>query len=147
MSRLGFALSMLLVVAVAGWAYNVNYETAEALKRVRALEREIAAERERLAVLDVEWARLNAPERLRRLVAEHNGRLLLMPMAPDHFGATAQVPYPPAPPGEAAPPGSAPALPDGPPLPPLPPLAADAPDGPGPLPPVGDAEHAAWRTR
>lgn len=105
MSRLGFAFSMLLVVAVAAWAYHVNYQTAEALARVRALERAIGAERERLLVLEVEWARLNAPDRLRRLVARHNGRLLLMPMAPDHFGETAAVPYPPRPPltGAASP--------------------------------------------
>ncbi|MGF1446193.1 MAG: cell division protein FtsL [Pikeienuella sp.] len=95
MSRIGFALSMLALVAVAAWAYQVNYETQEALGRVRALQSEIARERERLRVLEVEWARLNAPDRLRVLVAEHNAELLLMPMAPDHFGEVAEIPYPP----------------------------------------------------
>ncbi|MGF1503310.1 MAG: hypothetical protein ACFBSD_16010 [Paracoccaceae bacterium] len=103
MSRIGFAISMLVIVAVAAWAYHVNYQTAEALERVRELRREIAAERERLQVLQVEWAHLRAPERLKRLVAAHNGTLLLMPLAADHFGETAQIPYPPPPPPELEP--------------------------------------------
>lgn len=95
MNRIAFTLSIVFVVLAAGWAYHVNYETAEALDEVRALEREIARQEERIAVLRVEWARLNAPERLRALVGQHNDRLLLMPIASDHYGLTAQVPYPP----------------------------------------------------
>ncbi|MEM9147356.1 MAG: cell division protein FtsL [Pseudomonadota bacterium] len=95
MNRIAFTVSILAVVASAAWAYHVNYETAEALDEVRRLERAIEERRERIAVLEVEWARLNAPGRLRRLVALHNNRLLLMPIAPDHYGETAQVPYPP----------------------------------------------------
>ncbi len=98
MSRLGFALSMLALVAAAAWAYHVNYETQEALARLAKVKAEIAREEERLRVLEVEWARLTAPDRLRRLVAEHNGRLMLMPMAPDHHGEVAAIPYPPRPP-------------------------------------------------
>jgi len=96
--QLRFALSLLALVAVAAWAYNVNYRTAEALEQNRTLARAIAAERERIHVLSVEWGRLNAPDRLRRLVAGHNRTLALMPMAPDHFGDTAAIPYPPPPP-------------------------------------------------
>ncbi len=97
MSRVLFALAMLAVVATAAWAYNVNYRTAETLDRIARLEGRIEGERERIAVLAVEWARLNAPDRLRAMVSRQNDRLLLMPMAADHFGETAQVPYPPRP--------------------------------------------------
>ena len=92
MSRTAFALSMVVVLAVAAWAYHVNYRTGEALERVRALEAEIARERARLAVLEVEWAHLNAPDRLRRLLAEHNGSLALMPLRAEHFGTAGLAP-------------------------------------------------------
>lgn len=92
MSRAAFALSMLVVLAVAGWAYHVNYRTGEMLERVRALEAEIARERARLDVLRVEWAHLNRPARLRRLVAEHNDRLALMPLSAEHFATAAEAP-------------------------------------------------------
>ena len=92
MSRTAFALSMIVILAVAAWAYHVNYRTGEALAKVRALEAEIARERARIAVLEVEWAHLNRPDRLRRLLAEHNGRLALMPLAPDHFASVDLAP-------------------------------------------------------
>ena len=106
MSRLGFALAMLAVVAAAAWAYNVNYETKIALGRVDRLRAEIAAEREAVEVLRVEWAYLNAPQRLARLVALNNDRLDLVPMGPVHFDEVAAVPFPPNPspqPSEPAP--------------------------------------------
>ena len=122
MSRLGFALALLAVVAAAAWAYHVNYETKTALARVDRLHERIAAEREAVEVLRVEWAYLNAPDRLVRLVAMNNDRLDLVPMGPHHFDEVASVPFPPRPlpraPGEAAEPGSAetPAEPPEPPL-------------------------------
>lgn len=98
MSRLGFALAMLAVVAAAAWTYHVNYETKLALNRVDRLRAAIAAEREAVEVLRVEWAYLNAPDRLARLVAMNNDRLGLVPMGPSHFGEVAAVPFPPRPP-------------------------------------------------
>lgn len=95
MTRHGIALLMLSIIAIAGWAYNVNYNTKAAIERVSSLRAEIAAEREALRVLKVEWAYLNAPDRLARLVAEHNDHLQLVPMVPGAFGISAAVPFPP----------------------------------------------------
>lgn len=95
MNRTVFALSLLAVVAAAAWSYHVNYRTGAALSRVAALKAEIRAERARIGVLDVEWAHLNAPDRLRRLVAEHNATLQLMPLGPAHMGEAVMVPFPP----------------------------------------------------
>jgi hypothetical protein len=94
MKRLGFALSVLAVVASAAWAYHVNYKTKTALGRVGDLRGQIAAEREALEVLRVEWAYLNAPDRLIRLVALHNDRLGLVPMGPQRVEDVAAIPYP-----------------------------------------------------
>lgn len=112
MKRLGFALAMLAVVAAAAWAYNVNYQTKMARARVDRLHARIAAEREALEVLRVEWAYLNAPDRLARLVAQNNDRLDLVPMGPQHFGEVAAIPFPPNPPPQpsAEPERAAPAL-------------------------------------
>ena len=94
MNKLAFAGSVLAIVAVAAWAYNVNYQTTTTLGRIDALRGEIAAEREHIQVLEVEWAWLNNPDRLARLVALNADRLALAPMTPDHFGDLASVPDP-----------------------------------------------------
>jgi len=95
MNRTAFALSIIAVVAAAAWTYNVNYRTETALGRVEKLRSNIAAERESVEVLRVEWAYLNAPDRLARLVELHKYRLELEPMAPRHFDEVAVVPFPP----------------------------------------------------
>jgi len=94
MNRLGFAVSMIVVVATAAWAYNINYRTKTALGRVDTLRKQINVEREAVEVLRVEWAYLNAPDRLARLVALQNDRLVLVPLGPQHFGAVADIPFP-----------------------------------------------------
>jgi len=99
MTRSGFALSMIAVVATAAWAYHVNYRTKTTLGRVDRLRGQIAAEREAVEVLRVEWAYLNAPDRLARLVALNNDRLGLEPMGPQHFDQVAAIPFPPRNPG------------------------------------------------
>ena len=95
MNKLGFAAAVLMIVAVAAWAYNVNYRTKMTLGRIDALRAEMAAEREHIQVLKVEWAWLNSPDRLARLVEANADRLGLAPMSPEHFGRVAAVPFPP----------------------------------------------------
>ena len=99
MNRLGFALSMIAVVASAAWAYHINYRTKTAFGRIDQLRSQIAAEREAVEVLRVEWAYLNAPDRLARLVKLHNDRLGLEPMGPQGFDEVAAIPFPPRIPG------------------------------------------------
>ena len=94
MNKLAFAGSVLAIVAVAAWAYNVNYQTTTTLGRIDALRGKIAAEREHIQVLEVEWAWLNNPDRLARLVALNADRLGLAPRTLDHFGDLALGPDP-----------------------------------------------------
>ncbi|MXU65418.1 cell division protein FtsL [Oceanomicrobium pacificus] len=84
-----------LVIGVATFAYQVNYDTQEALRRVEALTDEIARERAAISVLEAEWAYLNRPDRLLALAEEHFETLKLMPLHPDHFAEPASVVYPP----------------------------------------------------
>lgn len=95
MRRHGFALLGLSIIAIAAWTYNVNYDTRLTLDRVGALHEKIARERERLQVLRVEWAYLNAPERLERLVAQHNESLKLVPITTAMLGEVGQPPFVP----------------------------------------------------
>ena len=94
MIRHGLALLALLIIAIAGWAYNVNYNTMTALDRVSDLRRQISSEREALQVLRVEWAYLNAPERLSRLVRQFEPQLGLVPLTPDALKHAALIPFP-----------------------------------------------------
>jgi hypothetical protein len=95
MTRHGAALLALSIIASAGWAYNVNYDTRAVLDRLSTLRTEIAEQREALQVLRVEWAYLNAPDRLAGLVAKHNDVLGLVPLVPEALGIVAAIPYPP----------------------------------------------------
>jgi hypothetical protein len=95
-----------LAFASATWAYNINYRTKTALGRIDTLRGQIAAEREAAEVLRVEWAYLNAPERLARLVELNSERLKLEPMGPQGFDEVAAVPYPPRAPAPGSEPGS-----------------------------------------
>lgn len=82
------------VMALAFWAYHVNYDTQDKLDQLRALNREIGLLNEGLGVLDAEWAYLNRPDRLRRLVNLNFHDLRLLPMEPEQFGAVARIAYP-----------------------------------------------------
>jgi len=97
MSRLGFAFSMVLIVLSAAWAYHVNYRTVEALEETERLRARIAEEREAVQVLRIEWAYLNAPDRLAALVVRVNDRLGLGPMDGRQYGTVSEVPYRPEP--------------------------------------------------
>ncbi|MEM7211910.1 MAG: cell division protein FtsL [Pseudomonadota bacterium] len=94
MLRHGIAFLALAIIAIAGWAYNVNYNTMTALDRVSELRRQISGEREALQVLRVEWAWLNAPERLNQLAQQYEPQLGLVPLTPDALKHAALVPFP-----------------------------------------------------
>lgn len=97
MRTLLYTLAIGSVVGLAYWAYEENFETQQALKRLRALQAQIGDTREALGVQRAEWAYLNRPDRLRDLVEMNFSDLELLPLTPGHFGAVDQVAYPPRP--------------------------------------------------
>ena len=94
MRPLFYVLGVIAVIGFAVWAYQQNYATQDALKKLDDLNGQIAVERERLAVLRAEWAYLNRPERLTQLVAMNFDRLRLLPMSYESFGSVPQISYP-----------------------------------------------------
>ena len=87
-------LAAIGVVGLGYWAYHQTIQTQMTDREVRSLERQIAAEAERLSVLRAEWADLNRPDRLRDLVAFNFERLGLLPLDPSQFADPAQIPFP-----------------------------------------------------
>ena len=111
-----YVIAVAVVVGVAAWAYQVNFETQRGLSDLRKLRTAIAAEREAIAVLETEWAYLNRPERLEALTRRMGERLGLMPLDPAHYGEIGMVSFPLDDPHLARPADRMP-LPDGPVLP------------------------------
>lgn len=89
-----YVLSAIMVISLAFWAYRENYQTQEAQARSVDLQRQISESRQRLRVLNAEWAYLNRPDRLRDLAEINFDRLGLLPLQPSQFGKIDQVSYP-----------------------------------------------------
>ncbi|MHA7849908.1 cell division protein FtsL [Roseovarius sp.] len=95
MRSLYFILTALSVIGLAFWAYHENYETQEALSEAEDLQTQISDARQRLRVLNAEWAYLNRPDRLRELADINFDRLGLLPLQSNQFGRIDQVAFPP----------------------------------------------------
>ncbi len=95
MRSLYYVVTSVVLMALAFWAYDENYKTQQALKHARSLQNQIALKRERLGVLQAEWAYLNRPDRLRELAEINFGALELLPLHPDQFGQIDQIGFPP----------------------------------------------------
>lgn len=94
MRGLSSVVFLLAVIALGYWAYGQTILTQQSERRVDQLQRQIGAERDRLAILRAEWAYLNRPDRLRELADFNFERLQLLPLAPEQFGRATQIPYP-----------------------------------------------------
>jgi hypothetical protein len=94
MRSLLVVLSAIAVIGLAFWAYRENYQTQEAQARAENLQRQIGHARERLRVLNAEWAYLNRPQRLRDLADLNFDKLGLDVLRADQFGKIDQVAYP-----------------------------------------------------
>lgn len=94
MRTLMFLLMSISVISLAFWAYRENYETQSAMKEARNLQEQISNARERLRILNAEWAYLNRPERLRELVNMNFMDLQLLPLEASQFSSIAALPMP-----------------------------------------------------
>lgn len=92
--RFATLLSAIAVIVLGYWAYHQTIQTQMADRDVDRLQRQIATQRERLSILNAEWAYLNRPDRLRELANFNFERLELMPLAPEQFGDAAEIPFP-----------------------------------------------------
>ena len=91
MRTLLFLLTAIAVIGSGFWAYRENYATQAQLDRVAQLQRQIGQARERMAVLEAEWAYLNRPDRLRDLADLNFDKLGLMPFRAEQFSDPAEL--------------------------------------------------------
>jgi hypothetical protein len=100
----------LLVIGVllfaAAYVYRIKMESTDRTERVLRLRAEIREQREAIAVLRAEWARLDAPLRLQGLAERH---LPLKPLIATQYDSLKNLPERPSnfvKPGEADPIGA-----------------------------------------
>ncbi len=67
------------------WAYQVNYQTRSVKSEIKDLNHKIVSVSNRIDLLEAEWAFLNRPKRLAKLVDENFEALRLVPITKDHF--------------------------------------------------------------
>lgn len=73
------------VIAVSVWAYNVNYKARSTINNVKILSSQIKNKKSQIKLLKAEWAFLNRPERLSRLISIHFSELELIPLSHKNY--------------------------------------------------------------
>lgn len=71
MNRLTTTLVLLLIVASGVGLYQLKYKTQQLQREVTALDRQLAADREAIRVLEAEWTYLTRPERVAALAERY----------------------------------------------------------------------------
>jgi cell division protein FtsL len=95
-----------VLVFAAAYVYRIKMESTERTERVLRLRAEIREQRDAIAVLRAEWAKLDSPLRLQGLTERH---LALKPLNANQYDSLKNLPdRPPSlvKPGEADPIGS-----------------------------------------
>ncbi len=77
------------LIASAGYAYSIKYETLYYAEQVEKLKGQVQRERDAIAVLRAEWALLNRPDRLQEAVERH---LDLQPMSVQQLARLSDLP-------------------------------------------------------
>ncbi|PZA09656.1 hypothetical protein DNX69_22920 [Rhodopseudomonas palustris] len=94
MMRLVHVLVIGMLVFAAAYVYRIKLESTVRTEKVLQLHAELRKEREAIARLRAEWAKLDSPGRLQGLAARH---LKLKPVAARQFDALKNLPErPPA---------------------------------------------------
>lgn len=83
------------LVVAAAYVYKIKFDSTLQAERVAKLRHELRRERDAVAVLRAEWAKLQAPMRVQGLAERH---LKLKPTVSTQFGSFDNLPMRPAPP-------------------------------------------------
>ena len=86
-----FTILLVSTFTLGSWAYKINYESRAADQRVKELESSILSAYREVKILNAEWAHLNNPDRLRKLVEYYFFELRLNPINPDDFISFSEV--------------------------------------------------------
>lgn len=89
MPRIFHALAIALLIGSAVYVYKIKYDTMGLRYEVVRLEKQIAQERDLIALLKAEWQKLNSPERIQMLSDAH---LNLVPLSVGQIVRWSDVP-------------------------------------------------------
>ena len=89
MMRFLHMIAITALIASAGYAYSIKYETLYYAEQVKELKRKVQRERDSIAVLRAEWAFLNRPDRLQEAVERH---LDLQPLSIQQLARLSDLP-------------------------------------------------------
>lgn len=89
MIRLLNLLAVIGLVASAGYAYSIKYDTLYQAGQVSKLKGSLHKERQAIAVLRAEWQLLTRPDRLQAAVSRHLG---LEPIGTEHLARLSDLP-------------------------------------------------------
>jgi hypothetical protein len=94
--RLLNILVICALVLAASLVYKIKFDSTLQAARVAKLHNQLRRERDAIAALRAEWAKLDTPGRIQRLADRH---LVLQPIKPTQFDTFDNLPVrPPAPP-------------------------------------------------
>jgi len=94
MIRLMHLMVICAFVAAAAYVYKIKYDATVQAERVAVIRAEIKRERDAIASLRAEWARLDAPARIQALANRH---LALKQFDPSQYDTLANLPERPKP--------------------------------------------------
>ena len=86
-----FSIVVASTFSLGLWAYKTNYESRAASQRVKDLEKSILSANKEVKILNAEWAYLNTPDRLRKLVEYYFLELRLTPINPDDYISFSEI--------------------------------------------------------
>lgn len=92
MFRILNAVSVIALLLAAGMVYQVKYSAAFEAQKIAKLRDEIRGEKDRIALLNAEWARRTSPSRIQALAENH---LDMQPLDVDHMDQLASLPAKP----------------------------------------------------
>jgi cell division protein FtsL len=95
MMRLLNMLVIAVLIFAASYVYKIKFDSTLQAERVAKLHDEIRKERNAIAALRAEWARLETPSRIQGLAERH---LKLQEAKPTQFDSLDNLPERPAPP-------------------------------------------------
>jgi hypothetical protein len=93
MKRLLHFFAITALIASAGYAYSIKYETLFYVEQVAKLKSKVQRERDAIAVLQAEWQYLDRPDRLQAAADQH---LDLQPMKIQQLARLSDLPNKPS---------------------------------------------------
>lgn len=93
MNRLLHFIAITALIASAGYAYSIKYETLFYVEQVAKLKSKVQRERDAIAVLQAEWQFLDRPDRLQAAADQH---LDLQPMKIQQLARLSDLPNRPS---------------------------------------------------